>query len=162
MGISAGDHMTPSKLNVAYSYSWHLPSGDIAQVRSIIETLRQYSIDIGSEAVGPVVVLTGNDAHAVRSDADCVIMFTATIPNTKAEGGPQNFGLGFSPEEKAWTWSGVVRASSFREISAQMVHAASLGISVSTILAGMIMEYQKNAQGVIEVKQRPAFNPDDF
>ncbi|MFO1043298.1 MAG: hypothetical protein U0941_16005 [Planctomycetaceae bacterium] len=154
--------MTPSKLNVAYSFSWLLPSGDTAQVRAIIESLRQFAIELGSEEVGPVVMLTGEDAQAVRSDCDQVIMFTTTIPNTTAERGPQNFGLGFSSEEKAWTWSGVVRASSFREISAQMVHAASLGISVSTILAGMIMEYQKNAQGVIEVKQRPAIDWTDF
>lgn len=154
--------MTTSKLNVAYSYSWLLPSGDIALVRAVIESLRQYAIDIGSESVSDVIVLSGKDAQAVRSGADHVIMFTATIPNTKAEGGPQNFGLGFSPEEKAWTWSGVVRASSFREISAQMVHAASLGISVSTMLAGMIMEYRRNAAGEIEVEQRPAFDWTDF
>jgi hypothetical protein len=151
-----------SKLNVAYSYSWVLKSGDTAQVRAIIESLRQFAIDLGSEAVGPVALLTGNDAQAVRSDANHVIMFTATVPNTKAEGGPQNYGLGFSPEGKGWTWSGVVRASSFREISAHMVHAASFGISVSTMLAGMIMEYQKNAQGAIEVKQRPALEWTDF
>jgi hypothetical protein len=151
-----------SKLNVAYSYSWLLTFGDVAEVRAIIESLRQYAIDLGSESVGPVVLLTGEAAQAIRSDAECVIMFTASIPNTKGEGGPQNYGLGFSPEEKRWTWSGVVRASSFREISAQMVHAASLGIFVSTMLAGMIIEYQKNAQGEIEVKQRPAFDPDTF
>ena len=151
-----------SKLNVAYSYSWLLPSGDTAQVRDIIESLRQFAIDLGSEAVGPVVLLTGEAAQAIRSDAECVIMFTATIPNTKAEGGPQNYGLGFSPEGKSWTWSGVVRASSFREISARMVHAASLGISVSTMLAGMIMEYRRNAAGEIEVEQRPAFDWTDF
>ena len=40
--------MKPSKLNVAYSYSWLLPVGDKAQVRSIIESLRQYAIDLGS------------------------------------------------------------------------------------------------------------------
>ena len=154
--------MTPSKLNVAYSYSWLLPSGDTAQLRAIIESLRQYAFDLGSESVSDVIVLIGNDAQAVRSDAECVIMFTATIPNTKAEGGPQNYGLGFSPEGKGWTWSGVVRASSFREISAHMVHAASLGISVSTMLAGMIMEYRRNTHGVIEVEQRPAFDWTEF
>jgi len=154
--------MTPSKLNVAYSFSWLLPFEDTAQVRSIVESLRQYAIDLGSEAVGPVVVLTGNEAQAARSGAECEVIFTATIPNTKSEGGPQTFGLGFSPEEKSWTWSGVVRVSSFKEISGLMIHAASLGILVGTTFAGMVMEYRRNAEGEIEVEQHPAFDWTDF
>jgi hypothetical protein len=154
--------MTPSKLNVAYSYSWLLPSGDTALARAIIEALRQYAIDLGSEAVSDVIVLTGKEAQAVRSDADHVIMFTAIVPNTKSDSGPQRYGLGFSPEEKSWTWSGVVRVSSFREISGMMVHAASLGVFVGTTFAGMLMEYRRNAEGEIEVEQRPAFDWTDF
>jgi len=154
--------MTPSKLNVAYSFSWLLPAGDKAQVREIIESLRQHAIELGSEAVGPVVVLTGDDAQAIRSDAECVIMFTAIIPNTRGEGGLQRYGLGFSPEKKSWTWNGVVRVSSFREISGLMVHAASLGIFVSTTFAGMMMEYRRNSEGEIEVEQRSAFDSEMF
>ena len=154
--------MTPSKLNVAYSYSWHLPFGDSAQVRAIIESLRQYAIDLGSEAVGPVVVLTGEEAQAIRSDAECVIMFTASVPNARSDSGPQRYGLGFSPEEKIWSWNGVVRVSSFKEISGLMVHAASLGILVGTTFAGMVMEYRRNAKGEIEVEQHPAFDWTDF
>ena len=154
--------MTPSKLNVAYSFSWLLPDGDKAQVRSIIESLRQCAIDLGSDAVGPVVVLAGTEAQAVRSDTDHVIMFTAIIPNARSESGPQSYGLGFSPEKKTSTWSGVVRASSFREISALMVHAASLGVFVGTTFAGIEMLYRRNAQGEIEVEQRSAFDPEMF
>lgn len=154
--------MTPSKLNVAYSFSWLLPAGDKAQVREIIESLRQHAIELGSEAVGPVVILTGEAAQAIRSDAYQVIMFTAIIPNARGEGGPQRYGLAFSPEKNSWTWSGVVRVSSFNEISGLMVHAASLGVEVGTTFAGMVMEYRKNAQGEIEVEQRPAFDPDTF
>ena len=154
--------MTPSRLNVAFSYSWLLPPGNTAQVRSIIESLRQFAIDLGSEAVGPVVVLTGNEAQAIRSDSDHVIMFTAIVPNAKSDSGPQRYGLGFSPEEKSWTWSGGVRASSFKEISGLMVHAASLGIVVGTTFAGMVMEYRRNAEDEIEVQQRSAFDLDDF
>jgi hypothetical protein len=153
--------MTP-KLNVAYSYSWLLPAGDKAQVGEIIESLRQYAIDLGSEAVGTVIVLTGDDAQTIRSDAECVIMFSAIIPNARGEGSPQSYGLGFSPEKKSWTWSGGVRVSSFKEISGLMVHAATLGVEVGTTFAGMVMEYRKNAQGEIEVEQRPAFDMDAF
>ena len=92
--------MTLSKLNVAYSYSWLLPSGDTAQVRDIIESLRQFAIDRGSESVSDVIVLSGNEAHAVRSGAECVIMFTASVPNARSDSGPQSYGLGFSPEKK--------------------------------------------------------------
>jgi hypothetical protein len=109
-----------------------------------------------------VIVLTGTEAQAVRSDADHVIMFTASVPNARSDSGPQRYGLGFSPEEKSWTWSGVVRVSSFREISGMMVHAASLGVFVGTTFAGMLMEYRRNAEGEIEVEQRPAFDWTDF
>lgn len=151
-----------SKLNVAYSYSWHLPSWAIEQVQDIIESLRQYAIDSGSESVSDVIVLTGNEAHAVRSDADHVIMFTASVINARSESGPQSYGLGFSPEEKSWTWSGVVRVSSFKEISGMMAHAASLGVFVGTTFAGIVIEYKRNAEGEIEVEQHPAFDWTDF
>lgn len=151
-----------SKLNVAYSFSWQLPSGAIEQVQDIIESLRKHAIDLGSESVSDVIVLTGNEAQAARPDADHIVLFTAIIPNARSEGGPQRYGLGFSPEEKSWTWSGVVRVSSFREISGMMVHAASLGVFVGTTFAGMLMEYRRNAEGEIEVEQRPAFDWTDF
>ena len=154
--------MTPSNLNDAYSYSWLLPSGNTAQVRAIIESLRHFAIDLRSEAVGPVVVLTGNEAQAVRPNADCVIMFTASVPNAKSDSGPQSYGLGFSPEKKSWSWSGIVRVSSFREISELMHHGASLRIFVGMTFAGMIVEYKRNAEGEIEVQQRPAFDWTDF
>jgi hypothetical protein len=150
-----------SKMNVVYAYSWLLPAGDTAQVRSIIESLRQYAIDLGSEAVGPVVVLTNEQANTIRQDADHVIMFTAIIPNATSEGGPQRYGLGFSPEKKGWSWSGAERVSRFT-ISEFMHHAASLGIFVGTTFAGMVMEYKKNSAGEIEVEQRPAFDWTDF
>ena len=153
--------MTP-KMNVAYSFSWLLPSGNISQVQAIIESLRQFAIDLGSESVSDVIVLTGNEAQAIRLDAYHVIMFTAIIPNATSEGGPQRYGLGFSPEKKGWSFSGVVRASSFREISALMVHAASLGVEVGTTFAGMEMLYQKNSEGEIEVEQRSGFDPETF
>lgn len=151
-----------SKLNVAYSYSWHLPFGDSAQVRDIIESLRQYAIDLGSVDVGPVIVLTGTEAQAVRSNADHVITFTAIVPNAKSDSGPQRYGLGFSPEENVWSWSGIVRVSSFKEISGLMVHASSLGIQVGTTFAGMVMEYRRNAKGGIEVEQHPVLDWTDF
>lgn len=151
-----------SKLNVAYSYSWLLPFWDSAQVRDMIESMRQFAIDLGSESVSDVIVLTGTDAQAVQSDADHVIMFTAIIPNATSEGGPQRYGLGFSPEQNSWSSNGIVRASSFKEISGLMIHAASLGIFVGTTFAGMVMEYKKSAVGEIEVEQRPAFDLDAF
>lgn len=151
-----------TKLNVAFSYSWLLLFGDTTQVRSIIESLRLYAIDLGSEAVGPVVVLTGKEAQAVRQDADAVVMFTATIPNATGESGQQTYGLGFLSEEKSWSWSGGVRTCSFKEISELMHHAASLGIFVGTTFAGMVMEYRRNEAGEIEVEQRPAFDWTDF
>ena len=151
-----------SKLNVAYSYSWHLPFGDTALVRAIIESLRHYPIDLGSESVGPVVVLTVEESQAIRADAECVIMFTASVPNARSDSGPQSYGLGFSPEKKSWSWSGTVRVSSFKEISGLMVHAASLGMFVGTTFAGMVMEYRRNGAGEIEVEQRPAIDWTDF
>ena len=154
--------MTPSKLNVAYSFSWLLPDGDKAQVRSIIESLRQCAIDLDSDAVGPVVVLAGTEAQAVRSDADHVIMFTAIIPNARGEGGPQRYGLALSPEEKSWSWSGVVRVSSFKDISALMFRGSEVGLDVRTCFCGLEMRYRMNSSGEIEVEQRPAFDLDTF
>jgi hypothetical protein len=86
----------------------------------------------------------------------------AAIPNARRESGPQSYALGFSPEKKGWTWSGVVRVASFRDISEIMHHAASLGIFVGTTCTEMIMEYRRNAEGEIEVEPRSTFDPGTF
>lgn len=43
-----------------------------------------------------------------------------------------------------------------------MFQAAKQGIDVRTAFAGMEMCYRRNAIGVIEVEQQPAFDPDTF
>lgn len=151
-----------NKMNVAYSYSWQLSFRNMEQVQGIIESLRQCAIKLGSESVSNVIVLTGNQVQPSQPDADHVIMFTASIVNARSDSGPHSFGLGFSPNEKSWTWRGVVRVSSFKEISGLMIHAASLDISVRTTFAGMEMEYKKNAVGEIEVEQRALTDWTDF
>ena len=138
--------MTLSKLNVAYSYSWHLPSSDITHVLRIMEQLRAYCIELGCEEVGSL---------CVKPDS---VRFTAVVPDA----GQHEFGLTFSLEENSWSTSSWLRVSSFREISKIMHYAASLGIFVGTTFAGMEMLYRKNAAGEIKIEQRPAFDPDTF
>ena len=138
--------MTLSKLNVAYSYSWHLPSSDLVTVQRIMEQLRAYCIELRCEAVGEL---------SVKPDS---VQFTAVVPDA----GQHNFVLMFSPERKSWSASSWLRVRSFKEIGEIMHHAASLGIFVGTTFAGMVMEYKRNAEGEIEVEQRPAFDLDAF
>lgn len=138
--------MTPSKLNVVYAYSWHLPSSDLVAVQRIMESLREFCIELGCEAVGEL---------SVKPDS---VQFTAVVPN----GGQHEFGLTFSLEENSWSTSSWLRVSSFREISEIMHHSASLGIFVGTTFAGMEMLYRKNAAGEIKIEQRPAFDSTDF
>ncbi|HBJ33567.1 MAG TPA: hypothetical protein DDZ51_02165 [Planctomycetaceae bacterium] len=135
-----------SQLNVVYAYSWHLPSSDVANVQLIMEAVRAYCIELGSAEVSTLVI-----------DADS-IQFTAVVPNA----GQHEFVLTFLPEENAWSANSWVRVSSFRDISEMMHHAATLGIQVRTMFAGMEMRYHKNAQGEVEVEQRYAFDPGTF
>lgn len=97
-----------------------------------------------------------------RTDAECVVMFTAIIPNARGEGGPQRFGLAFSTKEKFWTWNGIMRASSVKDISALMFEGSEVGLIVRTCFCGIEMIYRKNSSGEIEVEQRPAFDWTDF
>lgn len=135
-----------SKLSVVYAYSWHLPSSDLATVQRIMESVREFCIELGCAEVSSL---------CVKPDS---VRFTAVVPDA----GRHDFGLTISPEEDSWKTSSCLRVSSFREISALMVHAASLGIFVGTTFAGMEMLYRRNATGEIEVEQRPAFDPDTF
>jgi hypothetical protein len=135
-----------SQRNVLYAYSWHLPSSDVAHVLRIMEQLRAYCIELGCEEVGSL---------CVKPDS---VGFTAIVPDA----GQHDFVLMFSPEENAWSASSWLRTHSFRKVSEIMHHAASLGIFVGTTFAGMLMEYRKNAEGEIEVEQRPAFDWTDF
>lgn len=138
--------MTPSKLNVVYAYSWHLPSIDHATVQSIMESIRAFCIELGCEEVSEL---------GVKPDS---VGFTAVVPNA----GQHEFNLTFSPERNSWSASSWQRVRSFKEIGEIMHHAASLGIFVGTTFAGMVMEYNRNAEGEIEVEQRPAFDLDAF
>jgi hypothetical protein len=144
--------MTP---RMAYSYSWLLPSGTIAQVRDIIEASRQIAIDLGSQSVGPVIVLTGDEAQAMQ------VLFVATIPGA-TEG---RYGLAaaeISSGPVSWTWSGAVIVSSMKMVGEFHQTAASLGIEVIESYAGMVFTSKKNADGVVETEQRLAFDWKDF
>ena len=138
--------MTPSKLNVAYSYSWHLPSSDITHVLRIMEQLRAFCIELGCEAVGEL---------SVKPDS---VAFKVTVVNA----GQHEFVLTFSPEDSSWKTSGWLRVSSFKEISHIMFQAAQQGMNVRTAFAGMEICYRRNEFGVVEVEQQPAFDLNQF
>ena len=67
-------------MNLAFTYSWLLPDGDVAQVRAIIEQLRLHAIELGSESVSDVIVLTCDEAQAVQPKGRQAVTFTATVP----------------------------------------------------------------------------------
>lgn len=143
-------------MNVAFTYSWLLPTGDLAQVRGIIERLRQHAIELGSE-VSDVIVQTGDDAKAVLREARQAVMFTATVPGT-TEG---KYGLALAGNS-SWSWSWAVVISSARSVSQLHAAAAALGLEVAEVYAGMVFTSRKDAHGVVEVKQQQAFDWRDF
>ena len=144
-------------MRIAYSYSWLLPAGDVAQVRAIIEQLRLHAIELGGESVSDVIVLFGDEAQAVQPEARQAVTFSATIPGA-TEG---KYGLA-SAGDFSWSWSGVVVVSSVRTVSQLHAAAAALGLEVAEVYAGMIFTSRKNAQGVVEVEQQQAFDGEDF
>ena len=147
-------------MRVGYSYSWFLPAGDHAQVREVIDKLRQHAVDLGGEA-GDVHVLTGDEAQAVQRDAQAAVVFSATLPGaTKGR-----YGLaatGYSSGPQSWSWSGTVVVSDVRIVSPLHAAAAELGLEVTEGYGGMMFESKRNALGVVEVEQRQAFDWTDF
>lgn len=143
-------------MNVGYTFSWHLPVGDIAQVRGIIAKLRQEAITCGSE-VGDLIELTGDDSQAVQPEARQAVLFTATLPGARAT----RFGL-FSAGNSSWAWRGSVVISDVKKISDLNSVAAELGLEVAETYAGMVFTTKKNADGVLEVEQREAFDWKNF
>lgn len=135
-----------SQLNIVYAYSWHLPSSNPDNVRMIMESIRAFCIELGCEDVSEVFV---------QPDP---IGFTAVVPNA----GQHAFSMASSHDDNSWNASSWLRVSSFKEISRVMFHAATQGIEVRTMFGGMELCYRKNALGVIEFEQRPAFDPDTF
>lgn len=133
-----------SQRNVLFAYSWALSSSDLATVQRILESICEFCLELGCEA-----------DLVVKPDS---VGFTAVVPNA----GQHEFGLTFSPADSTWRTSGWLRCSSFKEISHIMFQAAKQGIDVRTAFAGMEMCYRRNAIGVIEVEQQPAFDPDTF
>ena len=144
-------------MKVAFSYSWRLPTGDPAHVREIIERLRQHAVELGSESVSDLCVLTGDDAQAVQPKARHAVMFAATIPGS-IEG---RYGLALAGNS-SWSWSGGVIISSARTVSEFHAAAAELGIDVVEGYAGMVFTSRKNAVGAVVTEQRQAFDWTDF
>ncbi len=143
-------------MKLAFTYSWSLPAGNFAQVREIIDNLRQYAVELGGE-VGDVNVLTGDDAQAVQPKARVAVVFMVTIPGA-TEG---RYGLALAGNS-SWSWNGAVVISSARTVSELHAAAADLGIEVVEKYAGMVFESKKNGHGVVEVEQRSAFDFTDF
>jgi len=140
-------------MKVAFTYSWLLPDGDLAHVRGIIEQVRQHAIELGSEAVSDVIVLTGDDAQAVQPKARLAVVFIATIPGA-TEG---RYGLALAGNS-SWSWSGAVVISSAKTVSELHAAAADLGIEVAEVYAGMVFKSKKNAAGEVVTQQRQAFD----
>ena len=144
-------------MNLAFTYSWLFPAADVAQVRAIIEQLRQHAIVLGSEAVSDVIVLTGDDAQAAQPEAQQTVMFTATVPGA-SEG---KYGLA-SAGDFSWVWNGAVIISSARNVGQLHAAAADLGLEVAEVYAGMVFTSRKNAHGIVKVEQKQAFDWTDF
>lgn len=147
-------------MRVGYSYSWFLPAGDHAQVREIIDKLRQHAVELGGE-VRSVSVLTGDEAQGVQRDAQAAVLFTATLPGA-AEGRYGLAATGNSSGRQSWSWSGTVVVSDVRIVSELHAAAAELGLEVVERYAGMIFTSRQNAVGVVEVEQRWPFDVDNF
>ena len=150
-------------MNVAFSYLWHLPVGDVALVLEIVEQLRQYAIKMGAEDVSNLIRLTGNEAHLVSSGASHVAMFDAVLPTVRSATLPavgiKQYGLA-SSDGTSWKWSGVCRVSSFREIADFMDVAAHLGIKTHQMFAGTVRTAKKNLEGEVEYDQQYAIQID--
>ena len=131
---------------VVYAYSWSLPSGDLATVQRIMESIREFCIELGCEEVSDL---------SVKPDS---VAFKVTVIHA----GQHEFGLTLTSEDSSWKTSGWLRCSSFREVSEVMFHAAKQGMDVRTAFAGLEMCYRRNEFGVVETEQRSAFDPDTF
>ncbi len=147
-------------MKIGYAYSWLLPAGDLAQVREIIDKLRQHAVELGGE-VGDVIVLTGNDAGTVQQDAQAAVLFTATLPGA-TEGRYGLAAAGISSGPQSWSWRGAVVISDVRIVSQLHAAAAEVGLEVVEGYAGMVFTSKKNALGVVEVEQRQAFDWTDL
>jgi len=135
-----------SQRNVLYAYSWSLSPIDLATVQRIMESIREFCIELGCEEVSDLLV---------KPDS---VGFSALVPDA----GRHEFGLTLSSEDSSWKTTGWLRCASFKEVSRIMFQAAKHGVDVRTAFAGMEMCYHRTAPGVIEVEQRPAIDPDLF
>lgn len=133
-----------SQRNVLYVYSWTLQRSDLAAVNRIMESIREFCLELGCEVASEL---------SVKPDW---VGFTAFVPDA----GKHEFGLTFSLEDSSWRTTGWLRCSSFKQVSRIMFQAAQQNLFVRTAFAGMEMCYRRNELGVIEVEQQPAFDPD--
>lgn len=144
-------------MNITYSYRWSLFGPAFGDARSVVERLRRVAINLGGVADEFTETLTWETAHAVRPGCLWAAQFTATIPGA-SEG---RFGLG-SVDNHSWSWDGTLVVRDTRIVGEFHAAAANLGVEVVEVFAGMVFTSKKNAFGVVEFEQRPAFDADDF
>ena len=63
-----------------------------------------------------------------------------------------------SSDPISWSWKRGVVASSVKKVGEFHSTAAKFGVEVVEAYAGMIFTSKKNALGIVEVEQRPAFD----
>ncbi len=104
-----------SQRNVLYAYSWSLPPSDLATVQIIMESIREFCIELGCEEVSETLV---------KPDS---VGFSAVVPDA----GRHDFGLTLSSKDSSWKGTSWLRCASFKEVSRIMFPAAKHGMDVT-------------------------------
>lgn len=154
------------------TFTFQHPDADLAQVRSVVEQLRQKTIDLGLTGVDGLVCLN-DDEIASHEFGDrfkladetitpvlpmAVCFFDAKLP----DGEPIEVGLALYEMLDGWTWSGIVQSRDMRSVALVMEAAAELGVEATMFAGGMYFRHWRDKSGQVQYEQDWAVDWDNF
>jgi hypothetical protein len=157
---------------VTITFTFQHPDADLAQVRSVVEQLRQKTIDLGLTGVDGLVCLNGGeiathefgDRFKLVDDTiipvlpQAVCYFDGKLP----DGQPIEVGLARYEMLDGWTWSGIVQSRDMRTVALVMEAAAELSIEATMFCGGMYFRHWLDESGQVQYEQEWAVDWDDF
>lgn len=157
---------------MAITFTFQHPDADLAQVRSVVEQLRQKTIDLGLTGVDGLVCLSGHEIELHEFGERFKLVddtITPVLPLSVCyfdgklpDGEAIEVGLARYEMLDGWTWSGIVNSRDMRTTALLMESAAELGIEATMFCGGMLFRHWLDDSGQVQYEQRWAVDWENF
>jgi hypothetical protein len=156
--------------HISVSYIWSHRSTSMAELRAVVEKIRQSAADHDFIGITELVCLEGEAIQQGRADrfrvpdgkgglrvTTGVCYFDARLWDSDLA----SFGLAAFPTLGCSGWHGCIRTRDLRKMAELLEAVARLGPSTMMVFGGMQMTWTLDQNGIVKVDQRWAYPHQD-